>query len=56
MSVELFNALNLPISKRKKQDTLREVRRALQKRGKLSFRLMKTALTEMIEVLVVCSL
>jgi DNA polymerase sigma len=33
VSVELFNALNLPISKRKKQDTLREVRRALQKRG-----------------------
>uniref|UniRef100_A0A0E0JQY8 Poly(A) RNA polymerase mitochondrial-like central palm domain-containing protein n=1 Tax=Oryza punctata TaxID=4537 RepID=A0A0E0JQY8_ORYPU len=33
VSVELVNPLNLPTTKRKKQDTLREVRRALQRRG-----------------------
>uniref|UniRef100_J3L5S9 Poly(A) RNA polymerase mitochondrial-like central palm domain-containing protein n=2 Tax=Oryza brachyantha TaxID=4533 RepID=J3L5S9_ORYBR len=33
VSVELCNALNLPISKKKKQDALRELWRALQRRG-----------------------
>uniref|UniRef100_A0A0D9V7R3 Poly(A) RNA polymerase mitochondrial-like central palm domain-containing protein n=1 Tax=Leersia perrieri TaxID=77586 RepID=A0A0D9V7R3_9ORYZ len=33
VSVELSNPLNLPTTKKKKQDTLREVRRALQRRG-----------------------
>ena len=41
LSVQLWNGSNHPINKRKKQNTLREVRKALLSRGSLCYIALK---------------